>query len=303
MKNRYIALAAAAVLIGVLAVVAVRIVTRDARDAGFFTDRSKALARLTTKEAEEGAIRKLEDEIARSPGTETAAAGYLDLGAIYERRGDLPKAKECYRTFVEKFPSSPRIAEAHAALDDVSVRLIFSPAPTPDSTVYEVVKGDTLTRIARKFNTTVDLIARANDIKRNAIRIGQKLKVQSAVPSIVVVRSQNILILKMGDEIVKTYRVATGKDNTTPVGIFTIVNKAVNPVWYTTGAVVPPDSPENILGTRWMGISVPHYGIHGTTEPESIGQSVTAGCVRMKNEDVEELYTIVPVGTQVMILE
>ena len=69
-----------------------------------------------------------------------------------------------------------------------------------------------------------------------------------------------------------------------------------------TRAVVPPDSPKNILGSRWMGISEPGYGIHGTRDPDSIGQAVTAGCVRMLNEDVEELYAIVPIGTEIAII-
>lgn len=67
--------------------------------------------------------------------------------------------------------------------------------------------------------------------------------------------------------------------------------------------MVPFGDPKNILGSRWMGISHPGYGIHGTTEPGSIGKNVTAGCVRLKNEDVEELYSIVPEGTEVVIVD
>ncbi|MBM3248214.1 MAG: L,D-transpeptidase, partial [Candidatus Omnitrophica bacterium] len=57
------------------------------------------------------------------------------------------------------------------------------------------------------------------------------------------------------------------------------------------------------LGTRWMGFDIPEYGIHGTTEPESIGKQATKGCVRMINKDVEELYSILPVGTEVTIID
>ncbi|MCX5679981.1 MAG: L,D-transpeptidase [Candidatus Omnitrophica bacterium] len=58
-----------------------------------------------------------------------------------------------------------------------------------------------------------------------------------------------------------------------------------------------------MLGSRWLGISKPSYGIHGTTQPESIGQSVTEGCVRMRNEEVKELYILVPEGTEVVITD
>ena len=53
----------------------------------------------------------------------------------------------------------------------------------------------------------------------------------------------------------KTYRVSTGKDNSTPIGTFKIVSKLVNPVWYSQGAIVPPESPENVLGTRWLSLT------------------------------------------------
>ena len=88
-----------------------------------------------------------------------------------------------------------------------------------------------------------------------------------------------------------------------PVGTFKVVNRIPNPVWYTQGAVVPPESPENVLGTRWLGIDKQGYGIHGTTEPEAVGKQVTAGCVRMRNPDVEELFDIIPVGTEVTIVD
>jgi len=66
---------------------------------------------------------------------------------------------------------------------------------------------------------------------------------------------------------------------------------------------VPAGSPDNILGVAWLGFDLPGYGIHGTTEPQNLGKQVTQGCVRMANTDVEELYTIVPVGTEVQIVD
>jgi lipoprotein-anchoring transpeptidase ErfK/SrfK len=77
-----------------------------------------------------------------------------------------------------------------------------------------------------------------------------------------------------------------------------------DPTWYAPGGkIIPPGDPRNILGSRWLGLDKPGYGIHGTTEPSSIGRSVTAGCVRMLNKDVEELFVILPVGTEVAILD
>ncbi|KPK42242.1 MAG: hypothetical protein AMJ78_03210 [Omnitrophica WOR_2 bacterium SM23_29] len=129
------------------------------------------------------------------------------------------------------------------------------------------------------------------------------MKVVTKKFGIVIDKSQNVLFLKQDEEVLKAYMVSSGENNSTPTGTFKIVTKLVNPVWYSAGAVVPPDSPENILGSRWLGISKSGYGIHGTTDPSTIGKQVTAGCIRMLNSDIEELYTILPEGTEVIIVD
>jgi lipoprotein-anchoring transpeptidase ErfK/SrfK len=116
-------------------------------------------------------------------------------------------------------------------------------------------------------------------------------------------KSQNTLALKSDEEILKTYVVSTGMNNSTPTGKFKIVNKLINPTWFKTGVIVPSGSPENILGSRWMGFDIAGYGIHGNHDPQSLGKQATQGCVRMSNSDVEELYAIVPIDTEVTIVD
>ena len=144
---------------------------------------------------------------------------------------------------------------------------------------------------------------KSNNISDSLIIPGRKIKVWTAPFNILVDKSQNILWLKSGEEIFKTYVVSTGKNNCSPVGTFKIVNKLPNPTWFKAGAVVPSSSPENVLGTRWMGFDLAGYGIHGTTQPQELGKQVTEGCVRLSNQDVEELYTIIPMGTATTIIE
>lgn len=173
---------------------------------------------------------------------------------------------------------------------------------------HAVEPGDSLVKIARQYGTTVDLLKQLNHLQGDLIRVGEKLKVPSGKFDVVVTKSDNKLQLRLDGKQVKTYAVSTGgKDNSTPTGDFTIVNRLVHPVWYKTGAVIPPGSADNILGTRWLGISSKEhpkgFGIHGTVEPDKIGQAVTAGCVRMRNEDVEEIYALLPEGTAVKIVE
>ena len=171
------------------------------------------------------------------------------------------------------------------------------------SVVYEIKSGDNLANIAKKHGVTVDLIKKVNGLEKDTIYPGKKLKIPTYKISLIVDKSQNVLILKGDEEVLKTYVVSTGLNNSTPVGVFKVTDKLLNPTWYKTGAVVPPDSPENVLGTRWMGINEKGYGIHGTTEPDKLGQQVTAGCVRMRNDEVEELYSLVPSGTEVTIVD
>ena len=218
-----------------------------------------------------------------------------------ENKQDLNQAKLLYQQLVAEHSGSSEIMTWQKKLEDLNIKLLFSPTLTRKSTIYEVKPGDTLTKIANEFKTTIELIQKANGIKDDKIMPGQKVKVWMSPFTIYVDKSQNTLILKSDEEVIKTYAVATGKDNSTPVGKFKIVNKLVNPTWFKAGAVVAPDSPENILGSRWIGINVVGYGIHGTTDPQSVGKQVTQGCVRMVNSDVEELYAIVPVGTEVII--
>jgi lipoprotein-anchoring transpeptidase ErfK/SrfK len=101
-------------------------------------------------------------------------------------------------------------------------------------------------------------------------------------------------------ELVAEYPCCTGKDGDTPEGVYEINSKVVDPTWYWEGKAIPP-GPDNGLGTRFMGINKPSYGIHGTNEPDSIGYSLSHGCVRMRNEDVEKLYELVDIGTAVVI--
>ena len=227
----------------------------------------------------------------------------LAEAARYEAQGEKLKAKAAYDQILSNYPDYDKIQEVQSKLGGLNINLIFSPAPMPQAITYEIVPGDSLGKLARKYNTTTQLIKRANGLRSDVIRTGEKLRIWTAPFNILINKSQNVLFLKSGEEIIKIYHVSTGRDNITPVGTFKIASKIEKPVWFRNGgAPIPSESPENELGTRWMGFDTdPHYGIHGTLHPESIGQQVTAGCVRLVNTDVEELFDIVPVGTQVVI--
>ncbi|MEW6008618.1 MAG: L,D-transpeptidase family protein [Candidatus Omnitrophota bacterium] len=232
-----------------------------------------------------------------------SASGLFETAKKADSKGDLLETKKAYQRILSTATDNKIITKAQSALSDVNMRIIFSSLETDSTLVYEVLPKDSLQKIANKFKTTVALIKRSNNLSTDTIRPGQHLRLWKGKFSCIVDKSQNILTLKSDDEVVKVYRVATGKNNSTPVGKFSITSKLENPVWYKQGAVVLPGSPDNILGSRWLGFSLAGYGIHGTTDPQSIGRQVTAGCVRMSNSDVEELFDILPLGTEVTVID
>lgn len=223
----------------------------------------------------------------------------------FENKGKFSKAKDLYNKILESASDEKTVQRVHKEIMALNVKMLFSAVQGDNSVVHTVVQGDTLGKLARQYGTTVGLIKRSNGLSSDIIRIGGRLKISTADYSVTVDRSENLLTLREGDSVLKTYRIATGLVNSspTPIGTFKVINKLKDPVWYKTGAVVPSGSPENILGTRWLGLSVSGYGIHGTTIPESIGTHATAGCVRMLTEEVEELYDILPIGAEVTIVE
>jgi lipoprotein-anchoring transpeptidase ErfK/SrfK len=128
-------------------------------------------------------------------------------------------------------------------------------------------------------------------------------------PVIVIRRNSNRLLLYEGMKYSRFFVVATGQTQyPTPLGRFTIVVKWKNPWWYppsspwAAGEKPIPPGPDNPLGTRWMGLSAPGVGIHGTPSDASIGYSVSHGCIRMHIPEAEWLFNHVDIGTTVFIV-
>jgi lipoprotein-anchoring transpeptidase ErfK/SrfK len=126
---------------------------------------------------------------------------------------------------------------------------------------------------------------------------------------IVIRRGSNRLLLYRFEKRWRTFGVATGQATyPTPLGHFSIVVKQRDPWWYppaspwAQGEQPVPPGPGNPLGTRWMGLSAPLVGIHGTPDAASIGYSASHGCIRMRIPDAEWLFDHVSVGTPVFIV-
>jgi lipoprotein-anchoring transpeptidase ErfK/SrfK len=101
--------------------------------------------------------------------------------------------------------------------------------------------------------------------------------------------------------VIATFQVAVGaKVSPSPTGEFTIVSRVTNPTYYHRGTVIPAGR-DNPVGTRWVGLTLKGYGIHGTNAPGSIGRAASHGCIRLRNRDVERLFTMLRIGDKVQI--
>ena len=129
-------------------------------------------------------------------------------------------------------------------------------------------------------------------------------------PVVVIHRGSNRLALFNGEQPWRSFRVATGtSEYPTPTGTFSIVDMQRNPWWrppdsdWAKGLKPIPPGPGNPLGTRWMGITAPGVGIHGTPDPASIGYSASHGCIRMLIPEATWLFDHVRLGTPVLIVD
>jgi lipoprotein-anchoring transpeptidase ErfK/SrfK len=152
---------------------------------------------------------------------------------------------------------------------------------------------------------------------RSSVRLATRAVAPEVTPAtmgktIVVWVSRNELELYDGFRLERTWDVATAKPGwTTPTGVWTIWDKRENPAWYNPaldswGASLPavvPGGPGNPMGTRAIYIDAPGLiRIHGTTDPSSIGRYASHGCIRMHNEEIEDLFERIPLGAHVIVV-
>lgn len=122
--------------------------------------------------------------------------------------------------------------------------------------------------------------------------------------------SSRKVTLYRGEQAVKSYPIAVGRPGwETPTGTFTVRQKFKNPAWIhplKKGVLIPGGDPENPLGRYWIGFWTDGknwIGFHGTPNPKSVGTPASHGCIRMYNKDIEELFKLVSLGTEVKVVK
>ena len=165
---------------------------------------------------------------------------------------------------------------------------------------YVVAPGENLQGIAKKHDVSWQYLAKLNLIEPKKLRAGQKIKVMNGPFAVVVDLSRFELTVHTQGHFVARFPIGIGKDNKTPQGKFTVLDKLEDPTYYGPDGIVAHDDPKNPLGERWIDLGN-SIGIHGTIDPDSIGKAQSRGCIRLVNADVEDLYDLLTVGSEVVI--
>lgn len=133
---------------------------------------------------------------------------------------------------------------------------------------------------------------------QNASKVSDRRRPQRVV--LVSIADRRLAVIEDG-KVLEYFPVAVGAAvSPSPTGEFEIVSRVANPAYYHDGVVMAA-SENSPVGTRWIGLNLKGYGIHGTNAPKSIGRAASHGCIRLKNQDVERLYAMLRVGDVVEI--
>jgi L,D-transpeptidase ErfK/SrfK len=188
---------------------------------------------------------------------------------------------------------------------------------------YVVQESDSLIELARKYDLGYNEISDANpDMDPFIPKLGATVRIPTfwVLPNLP--RERGIIInlseLRLyfypyqGAKFVFTFPLGIGDEGSeTPLGVFTIIEKRVNPIWYVPKSIQEerpgfpsqvPAGPDNPLGTHALRLSIGPVLIHGTNKPWGTGRRVSHGCIRLYPEDIPVLYNLVPMGTKVTIL-
>lgn len=209
--------------------------------------------------------------------------------------------------------SNPLWLRAAETLSVANTKILLTDIPLPGRKINYVCKStDFLQNIASAHNTSIELIQLSNRMKSSDSSIweGRVFRIYKGDWRIRISKQNMLLYLYDGSKLFKVYHVGIGRENRTPEGVFIVRSKIKEPVWYSpNGKIIPYGGAQNAIGSRWISLSpegvtdkgLRGYGIHGTSDPDSIGKMVSNGCVRMRNPEVEELFMIIPRLTPVTI--
>ena len=263
--------------------------------------------------------------IDKAPDRNDAAKIYDDYRITGQEaldRGDYVKAREYLSLALPGIADPHKVRSIKVHLADIAKKLTFSPLIDPDDKTaqrYHTEAGEYPGAVAKKFDITPELFLSINKIpNEGSMRANRDYKVLKGPFHVVAHKKTFELDVYLGKYFVKSYAIGLGKNGSTPLGDFLVGDKLTNPPWYGTEEntgrriLVPFGDERNPLGIRWIGLktlpdqggSKTGYGIHGTDQPQSIGKESSNGCVRMRNDEVTQVYDMLIITkSRVTVLE
>lgn len=276
-----------------------------------------ALSGGVTPNAPPGRRPEIEISLADPPPPSPATAlARLEAGRAAIAQGDLLSGRVALSAALAAGLSPADAAFARAECARIADAMLFSRATLgndPLAGVHVVAGGETLNGIARQYGVSEALLMSINQINDPArLQAGRRLKVLHGPFHAVVDKAGHRMDVLLGEVVVRSYRVGLGTNGGTPTGTWVVRDKLFNPDWTdpATGRHYPADDPENPIGEHWIALDCRSgeclgrtgFGIHGTIEPESIGQNRSMGCVRLTPEDVAFLYDLLVAGRSTVVI-
>lgn len=266
--------------------------------------------RILSEAPESDAARWVHYDRGREALRRYAEAGKTNEGMVHARAAWL----ELTPVLFARDLSDAERAELKAKLRQLAQDLLFTRHVEGMDRSYVPKRGDSLSVLCTKvfpqwgakvspgFLVEINRLGAATNL-----RAGVSIRVPIGEPKIMIRKDEFRLYYLFGGGYVQDFPVGLGREGTTPEGAFTISEMIRNPDWHPrAGVIIPHGDPRNILGSRWMAFrdTPDHqgFGIHGTTEPASIGKEASSGCVRMLRDDVERVFEWTPRGTTVVIV-
>ncbi len=219
-------------------------------------------------------------------------------------------AVKCWQLLSDAYSSSDEIewrSPIRQKLRNLVDFWVISKRPFSMAGFATVISGDSLSRIARNNKVTVDSLRSLNHLKTDVIHPGQKLKFLKGTFSVDIDKSDFWLDLYIDGRWLQGFPVGHGKENCTPSGDFIVDLVQKKPMWQPRDGRPPIayGAEGNPLGERWIGFEdTPSHqglGIHGTSDPETIGSMGSEGCIRLRNEDVVQFFPWMRLGTRILI--
>lgn len=247
---------------------------------------------------------------AELPATVPADIRRLVVGAeVACRADDLPSARRRYLEVLDQAELGTGAPYVERRLGEIGRMLILTPRPMPEKIEHEVVPGDSIEKIARRYGTTPELVMVSNDIRRaDRLQAGRRLLVlNKPVLAVTIHRTTRELRLVLNGKFLKRYTIEMDPNGQTPIGSYAVRGRKGAPS--VSGPVLRTGEPRP-QGVRWIALQatgptaiVRGFGIRSVSREDAPPVNAAVGSIHMRTSDLEELGLIVPDGTSVRIQE